>query len=409
MAHRAIWMAAAVRVDARGRCEPPGRAQSTGPVFCDGRSACDVNPSPAVQIATLSLHMCAASSRSKRWTRRATGSTIYPERGCDTEAYYYSPAELKSASGVALHEKLHALVATPHAVIPYTHTTKTDTWDTLRDLDTDPADPDKVILIYSQRAEPAASQGVASGWNREHLWPQSFGVGASGADTSDLHALRPADWNVNAARGNLPFSWCNKSTPCRDIPAHPEAANSTGKNQNVFMPPTSVRGDVARSLMYMAIRYDGSDENTERLLLGECPCMQTSTMGILSVLLQWHSDDPPSDAELARNDAICRRYQKNRNPFIDMPELAAKAFAEFAQVGGSVTCPPCVSISRDISTSSLKPQTLVVQASSSGASSTTNPLLPLLTPMPRSGAWASSTSLGVVLLVFSGCMLGMWL
>jgi len=186
-------------------------------------------------------------------------------------------------------------------------------------------------------------------------------------------------------------------------------SNSTGKNQNVFMPPTSVRGDVARSLMYMAIRYDGSDENTERLLLGECPCMETSTMGILSVLLQWHSDDPPSDAELARNDAICRRYQKNRNPFIDMPELAAKAFAEFAQVGGSVTCPPCVSISRDISTSSLKPQTLVVQASSSGASSTTNPLLPLLTPMPRSGAWASSTSLGVVLLVFSGCMLGMWL
>ena len=181
------------------------------------------------------------------------------------------------------------------------------------------------------------------------------------------------------------------------------------------MPPTSVRGDVARSLMYMAIRYDGSDENTERLLLGECPCMQTSTMGILSVLLQWHSADPPSDAELARNDAICRRYQKNRNPFIDMPELAAKAFAHgLAQVnpqggggGGSVTCLPCVSVSPDTSTSSLKPQTLSVQVSSSGASSTTKPFLPLLTPMPRSGA--SSTSLGAVLLLFSGCILGMWL
>ena len=385
------------------------KAQATCPVLAH------LNPSPAVQIATLSLHMCAASSRSKRWTRRATGSTINPERGCDTAAYYYSPAELKSASGVALQEKLHALVATPHDVIPYTHATKTDTWDALRDLDADPADSDKVILIYSQRAEPAATQGVAWGWNREHLWPQSFGVGASGADTSDLHALRPADWNVNAARGNLPFSWCNNSTPCRDIPAHPEAANSTGKNQNVFMPPTSVRGDVARSLMYMAIRYDGSDENTERLLLGECPCMQTSTMGILSVLLQWHSADPPSDAELARNDAICRRYQKNRNPFIDMPELAAKAFAHgLAQVnpqggggGGSVTCLPCVSVSPDTSTSSLKPQTLSVQVSSSGASSTTKPFLPLLTPMPRSGA--SSTSLGAVLLLFSGCILGMWL
>ncbi len=95
-------------------------------------------------------------------------------RGCDVAAYY-APADLE-VSGAELAMQLHSLVATPHTVIPYTHATKTDTWDALRDLDADPADPSKVILIYSQRAEPADSQGVASGWNREHVWPKSFGV-----------------------------------------------------------------------------------------------------------------------------------------------------------------------------------------------------------------------------------------
>ena len=112
-------------------------------------------------------------------------------------------------------------------------------------------------------------------------------MGTSGADTSDLHALRAADWNVNSARSNLPFGWCNASTACRDMPAHAEAHNTTGKDEDVFMPPANVRGDLARALMYMAVRYDGSEPHTERLRLGNCPCGSTATMGVLSVLLEW--------------------------------------------------------------------------------------------------------------------------
>jgi len=104
----------------------------------------------------------------------ARPAAVDPGRGCDVAAYY-APADL-GASGAELTMQLHSLVATPHTVIPYTHATKTDTWDALRDLDADPADPTKVILIYAQRAEPADSQGVAAGWNREHVWPKSFGV-----------------------------------------------------------------------------------------------------------------------------------------------------------------------------------------------------------------------------------------
>ena len=92
-----------------------------------------------------------------------------------------------------LQEALRGLVASPHTVIPYT-STATDTWDALRSLDADPANASNVMLIYSDRSEPAAvNQGVSTGWNREHIWPKSFGVGYDGADTSDLHALRPCD------------------------------------------------------------------------------------------------------------------------------------------------------------------------------------------------------------------------
>jgi endonuclease I len=50
-------------------------------------------------------------------------------------------------------------------------------------------------------------QGDTKGWNREHLWPKSYGVGYTGPDFSDLHHLRPADWGVNAARGNKLCKW----------------------------------------------------------------------------------------------------------------------------------------------------------------------------------------------------------
>ncbi|GMH77593.1 hypothetical protein TrRE_jg2057, partial [Triparma retinervis] len=141
--------------------------------------------------------------------------------------------------------------------------------------------------------------GDSDGWNREHVWPKSYGVGYTGADTSDLHSLRAADWSVNSARNNRYFDNCTSVEAGCTIPAHSEAAADTGKmsiagTTGIFMPPASVRGDLARSLFYMATRYDGSETNTEDLTLSNCPCDTTFKLGMLSTLLEWHEADPPS-------------------------------------------------------------------------------------------------------------------
>ena len=107
-------------------------------------------------------------------------------------------------------------------------------------------------------------------------------MGDTGADATDLHHLQPADWNVNVARSNLPFDWCNASSACRDVPAHAEAANSTGKDSRTFMPPAIVRCDIARALMYTRLwvvdLFNGSlfKFQTSLLCVGTWPSATTA-------------------------------------------------------------------------------------------------------------------------------------
>ena len=84
-----------------------------------------------------------------------------------------------------------------------------------------------------------------------------------------------------------------------------------------------MRGDVARSLMYMAVSYgSGQKDAAPHLELSDSPSIQRRRMGLLSALLQWNELDPPSRSEQRRNDRVCSLYQHNRNPFVDHPEYA---------------------------------------------------------------------------------------
>ncbi|GMH70767.1 hypothetical protein TrST_g2604 [Triparma strigata] len=262
---------------------------------------------------------------------------------CSTEVYYQGLEDVleapESFSAEEIDARLRAVIS-PHTVIPYT-STNVDCWDALNVLDADPSDPDSVMLIYRQTPDLIANSGLSTGWNREHVWPKSYGVGYTGPDTSDLLSLRAADWSVNSARNNRYYDNCFDESVC-DIPAHDEAPMDTGKmsipgTTGIFMPPAAVRGDLARSLFYMATRYDGSESNTEDLKLSNCVCDTSHTMGKLSTLLQWHTEDPVDDAERVRNGLVCTDYQHNRNPYIDFPELVELVFIN----DDGENCPVC--------------------------------------------------------------------
>ena len=157
--------------------------------------------------------------------------------------------------------------------------------------------------------------GLSTTWNREHVWPRSYGLGNSGNDYSDLHNLRPADANVNSARNNLYYDDCYPSEdPSCTMPAHIEAASDTAKNSYKFMPSENEKGDLARAAFYDSLRYNGtvglsSESNTEQLTLSACACVSQQMFGNLTTLLRWHEQDPVTSAEMTRNNRTCYEYQ----------------------------------------------------------------------------------------------------
>ena len=237
--------------------------------------------------------------------------TSQPYEYCDVSTYYDG---LVSNTRDEMH--LH-IKSTHRNAVPYTSSSKSDVWDALIDIDSD-SSGQNIHLIYGNKYIPSTphDDGSCASWNREHLWPRSRGVSESGKDNTDLHHLRPVDCNVNSARANRYFSACGvvSKQDCV-VPAHVEAASDTERDSFIFLPPADKRGDIARSIFYMDLRYDGNDANTLDLVISDCPetVPNGAGMGYLSQLIQWHYDDPVDAKELERNEKVCTNWQGNRN------------------------------------------------------------------------------------------------
>ncbi|WP_326601740.1 endonuclease I family protein [Streptomyces sp. NBC_01800] len=218
---------------------------------------------------------------------------------------YYQDALGKT--GTQLKSALHSIISVQ------TKISYSQVWDALKNTDQDPANSSNVILLYTGRSEPKSDNGGAVGqWNREHVWAKSHGdFGTSTGPGTDIHHLRPEDVTVNSIRGNKDFD--NGGTAVSGA-----AGNYTDSDS--FEPRDAVKGDVARMILYMAVRYEGDDafadlEPNDQVDNGSAP-----NIGRLSVLKQWSQEDPPDSFEERRNDVIFDQYQHNRNPFIDHPE-----------------------------------------------------------------------------------------
>lgn len=250
------------------------------------------------------------------WFGVCMGAARALPTSCNATEYWSSLTP--GLANASLVNALHDLVL-GHTVLPYTSSSGWDVWKALGDVDRDPNNASNVIEIYTLDSVPYAGHGSPDSWNREHLWPKSYGVGtkASAPPYTDVHHLRPSSWGVNSARSNLYFNQCSGSCT---VPAHKDAAPTTGKTPTFFMPPTRVRGDIARALFYMVVRYRGEEADVTKLVLSDEPDPDRAALGMLTTLLEWHHQDPVNATEVLRNDRVCE-LQGNRNPFIDHPEL----------------------------------------------------------------------------------------
>ena len=232
---------------------------------------------------------------------------------------YYNSAE--NTAGTDLKDKLHNIIDN--------HTTKSysTAYDILEESDVDPNNFNNVILIYSGESVNGPNQyNGGSGWNREHVWAKSRGdFGNIAPEGTDIHNLRACNINLNSTRNNYSFDNCD--TNCSQ-----SFGNYYSGSARVFEPRDQDKGDVARIIFYMEVRYEGDNgeedlEMTNNILFYN----NEPRHGVRSTLLEWHELDPVDDFERNRNDVIYS-YQVNRNPFIDHPELVDYIWGDQQQV-----------------------------------------------------------------------------
>ncbi|MBQ0788953.1 MAG: endonuclease [Oceanihabitans sp.] len=231
------------------------------------------------------------------------------------DGYYDS---LDGLTEAPLRQAIQNIIAEEGVVRAQTYT---DILDILKEADQNPTQSNEVWLLYKEISRSKLDNhtiGSSTGkWNREHTFPRSRGGFGSrdgddiadGKDVfwnttadslrhgySDAHALRAADGPENSSRNNKHYG-----DP--SLGGYNGPANTAG----------SFYGDVARSVLYMAVRYNGLE------VVNGYP-EEDGQLGDLATLLEWHRNDPPDDYEMNRNNVVYT-WQFNRNPFIDQPDM----------------------------------------------------------------------------------------
>ncbi|MEO7265162.1 MAG: endonuclease, partial [Ferruginibacter sp.] len=174
-------------------------------------------------------------------------------------------------------------------------------------------------------------------YNREHSTPKSWFADAYPMYT-DVHHLYPTDGKVNAYRSNFPYGVVSSATITSLNGSKLGTGNNFGYTSTVFEPINEYKGDVARTSLYMATRYENeiiannwSANGTANALFLSAADEPDAAMRKLQVydtwylktIFKWLNEDPVSQKEIDRNNAIYYQSgQSNRNPFVDHPEYA---------------------------------------------------------------------------------------
>jgi endonuclease I len=162
--------------------------------------------------------------------------------------------------------------------------------------------------------------GEGDCFNREHSWPKEyFGGDNSYPMYSDLHHLFATDGWVNNKHAAFPFGMVNSTTYTSSNGTKlGTGATYPGYSNKIFEPIDPYKGDFARAYFYMSTRYESEDATWQNWEMANGAEL---TPAAVNLLLLWHNNDPVSQKEIDRNEAVFL-LQGNRNPFIDYPQFA---------------------------------------------------------------------------------------
>ncbi|SNR58356.1 Por secretion system C-terminal sorting domain-containing protein [Lutibacter agarilyticus] len=234
---------------------------------------------------------------------------------------YYSDVTL-TKTGLDLKNELASKITTTHTY----NLSYDEAREALKIVDLVPDSADNVYLLYGYSNNTCLSNtdddhrtrdkayfggGNSCEWNREHTYPKSLGIPnlETSGPGADVHHLRASDVVRNGARGSLKFI---------------DGSGNSGQISSGWYPGDEWKGDVARMMMYMYLRY-GDRCYPNNVTIGSTNSIDSN---MIDLLLEWNAEDPVSNYEDNRNDYLqntSNTYgQGNRNPFIDNPNLATQ-------------------------------------------------------------------------------------
>jgi serine protease len=248
----------------------------------------------------------------------AAAACVKPPTLIFNDDQYYREAFAVQNDSLKLRSTLSKIIS-----INWQYYTYSCMWTVLQYTDEDPNNSSNVILIYSHNSFPKAQMDTGTekiAWNREHVWPKSKGFPSSTSHPyNDAHHLRAADKRVNNMRnnkdlregGNLLCVYPYQSTGDCQVKAY--------QTTTTFEVPDQDKGDIARMLFYMDIRYAGQSAREPDIMLVNRATGAEPHLGYLCNLVKWAKQDPVSQWEKDRHERIYE-WHLNRNPFVDHPE-----------------------------------------------------------------------------------------
>ena len=206
---------------------------------------------------------------------------------------------------------------------------KTIVWDQYSDK---PSGPEPYEYTFGTPYQDKGSSGTSEGqrYNREHTFPQAWFGGSVEPMFSDMFIVFPSDKKVNSLRANFPYGKVTSptTTTLNGTKIGPNTS-SASYTSTVIEPIDAYKGDLARTILYVATAYEGNiaawqaNSNANDVLNGTSyPAFDN---WYLLLLYGWHIQDPVSTKEIDRNNDVYM-IQGNRNPFIDHPEYVTQVW-----------------------------------------------------------------------------------